>query len=102
MQEPPQRREKRLIIGGLFALTVVAWIFSLYSWCGERSNTSFGIASNSSGDWGDVNLLQYTGGRRHSMLLNSDLLDQLAVKTDAKMIFLVMDGLGGMEVPEKG
>lgn len=36
------------------------------------------------------------------MLLNSDLLDQLAVKTDAKMIFLVMDGLGGMEVPEKG
>jgi 2,3-bisphosphoglycerate-independent phosphoglycerate mutase len=36
------------------------------------------------------------------MLLNSDLLDQLAVKTDSKMIFLVMDGLGGMEVPEKG
>jgi 2,3-bisphosphoglycerate-independent phosphoglycerate mutase len=36
------------------------------------------------------------------MLLNSDLLDQLAIKTDAKMIFLVMDGLGGMEVPEKG
>jgi len=27
------------------------------------------------------------------MLLNSDLLDQLAIKTDAKMIFLVMDGL---------
>ena len=36
------------------------------------------------------------------MLLNSDLLDQLAIKTDAKMIFLVMDGLGGMEVAEKG
>src|SRR5919198_333160 len=36
------------------------------------------------------------------MLLNSDLLDSLAVKTDAKMIFLVMDGLGGMEVPEMG
>jgi len=36
------------------------------------------------------------------MLLNSDLLDQLAIKTDAKMIFLVMDGLGGMDVPEKG
>ena len=36
------------------------------------------------------------------MLLNSDLLDQLAIKTDAKMIFLVMDGLGGMEIPEKG
>ena len=36
------------------------------------------------------------------MLLNSELLDQLAVKTEAKMIFLVMDGLGGMEVPEKG
>ena len=36
------------------------------------------------------------------MLLNSELLDQLAIKTDAKMIFLVMDGLGGMEVPEKG
>jgi len=32
-----------------------------------------------------------------AMLLNSDLLDQLAIKTDAKMIFLVMDGLGGME-----
>jgi 2,3-bisphosphoglycerate-independent phosphoglycerate mutase len=36
------------------------------------------------------------------MLLNSDLLDQLAMKTDAKMIFLVMDGLGGMELAEKG
>ncbi|MBI3328754.1 MAG: 2,3-bisphosphoglycerate-independent phosphoglycerate mutase [Nitrospinae bacterium] len=36
------------------------------------------------------------------MLLNSELLDELAVKTDAKIIFLVMDGLGGMEVPEKG
>jgi 2,3-bisphosphoglycerate-independent phosphoglycerate mutase len=36
------------------------------------------------------------------MLLNSDLLDQLAIKTDARIIFLVMDGLGGMEVPEKG
>ncbi len=36
------------------------------------------------------------------MLLNSDLLDQLAVKTEARLIFLVMDGLGGMEVPEKG
>jgi 2,3-bisphosphoglycerate-independent phosphoglycerate mutase len=36
------------------------------------------------------------------MLLNSELLDQLAIKTDAKMIFLVMDGLGGMEIPEKG
>lgn len=36
------------------------------------------------------------------MLLNSDLLDQLSVKTEAKLIFLVMDGLGGMEVPEKG
>jgi 2,3-bisphosphoglycerate-independent phosphoglycerate mutase len=38
----------------------------------------------------------------NSMLLNSDLLDSLAIKTEAKMIFLVMDGLGGMEVPEKG
>jgi 2,3-bisphosphoglycerate-independent phosphoglycerate mutase len=36
------------------------------------------------------------------MLLNSDLLDQLAIKTEAKMIFLVMDGLGGMEVADKG
>jgi 2,3-bisphosphoglycerate-independent phosphoglycerate mutase len=36
------------------------------------------------------------------MLLNSDLLDHLAVKTEAKLIFLVMDGLGGVEVPEKG
>ncbi len=36
------------------------------------------------------------------MLLNSDLLDSLAVKSDTKIIFLVMDGLGGMEVPEKG
>jgi len=36
------------------------------------------------------------------MVLNSDLLDQLAVKTEARLIFLVMDGLGGMEVPEKG
>ena len=35
------------------------------------------------------------------MLLNSELLDQLAIKTDAKMIFLVMDGLGGMEVPRR-
>ncbi|MBI3328542.1 MAG: 2,3-bisphosphoglycerate-independent phosphoglycerate mutase [Nitrospinae bacterium] len=36
------------------------------------------------------------------MLLNSDLLDGLAVKTDAKIIFLVMDGLGGLQVPAKG
>jgi 2,3-bisphosphoglycerate-independent phosphoglycerate mutase len=36
------------------------------------------------------------------MLLNSELLDSLAIKTDAKIIFVVMDGLGGMEVPEKG
>lgn len=36
------------------------------------------------------------------MVLNSDLLDGLAVKTEAKIIFLVLDGLGGMEVPEKG
>lgn len=36
------------------------------------------------------------------MLLNSDLLDGLAIKTDAKIIFLVMDGLGGLAVPEKG
>ena len=44
----------------------------------------------------------WRGRRKRAMLLNSDLLDQLAIKTDAKMIFLVMDGLGGMEVPEKG
>jgi len=36
------------------------------------------------------------------MLWNNDLLDSLAIKTEAKMIFVVMDGLGGMEVPEKG
>ncbi|MGH8059148.1 MAG: 2,3-bisphosphoglycerate-independent phosphoglycerate mutase, partial [Candidatus Entotheonellia bacterium] len=36
------------------------------------------------------------------MLWNNDLLDSLAVKSEAKMIFVVMDGLGGMEVAEKG
>jgi 2,3-bisphosphoglycerate-independent phosphoglycerate mutase len=36
------------------------------------------------------------------MILNSELLDQLAIKTEARIIFLVMDGLGGMEVIEKG